>query len=1651
MQQAGKIKVKTAADPTGESNKVAIQTHWVTKANGDPVDVNTIGDQDLVVKYTDKDGKEWTLNYTVKVQDYVEDVEIVPHDFTGECGKTFEELFNDNNAKVKITMKHAGEFELSSDDARPIIAALGNAGYQNNITTTQTLAANYTDNTPDSFTNGRGFPVSITVKLNDVITAVEKESDPLLEQEYGKSFQVGTGKIRVKTVANPLGSVESINPAWIKEEDDSEYDQNAAPGVRSIKLVYPGYKGEGPTYSITTKTTISQVTVTPNPFNAGVQGMSLDKLFEDANFEYTITYNGTTHTQTGTIERSWVDDSSYSPSATTQTLRFNIPDNYDYSKTKGSTKQGTAVVNLVNNSVASVEVVETSKPKENQKYGTNFDPTDGKVKVTMKSGDSQEEDIQASWIKELDGSNYKNTQLGQRQVKIVYPGIDLADAPTITVNVQDYVKKINVTPSILTGDCGKTLSEIFTQNNVTVEAVMASSDSIKHQITGEKLNTLIANLSTNYHNNSTESQTLSSTVRDDVADSFTNGKDIPVTVSVKLTDVISKIEITTNPTEEQEIGKPLNLSGGKLTITKVAGGAGTPIDIDPAWVTEIGGASYDNTLTTVRQLEVNYPGFTSSTPLRFNVDVKDVVESVTITPSQVNGFIGDTIADIFGANTFEYAIKYKGKADPEVGTLTKEMTKDVLSSGTPGTQTLQFTVPDHYERSKTNGQNAPKNGTLIVKIASDTIADVIIKTDPEEEQKYGEAFNVGSGKVTIVMESGTPTDVAIDPNWVKELDGSPYDSTNLGERQLIIKHPDFGGEGIRINVNVKNYVKEIIASPNDFTGDCGKLLSEITNGIKFKLKYADDTEGEVPDTAAAQIIQNIQGFNTNSILKQTLSFSYTDTNTDNFLTGTPVTGTITVKLSDVVTGITIVTAPQVMQEYNRPYQVGSGMINIQTANNPTGTQYPIQASWVKELSGADYNNKLLGERKLKIVHPDSPDIEIGEIDVNVQDWIQSYEIHKPTNNNYAVGDKVEDRDGYIVPVKASGTKGDQIPFSDTNIKLTYDTSSSGEKTVTVEYNGKNIGNFNITVVDGIEYIKMGTMPKQNYLYGDALSTKTEDGSQDATVIIKKYSETSEQTVLLKNCIIEGYNPKDISGPQTLKVKYQGAETSYTVTVSDFVYKLGIKAPTKDKYPVGAEISDLDLTGGEVWEITASGKTQNRVAITADMITSFDSSIPGTTQVEVTYKGSLDSFTVKIEDNIKDVQILNGPTKDEYKYGENLDLNGAKLQVEKDSGTQIIDITKDMISGYNPKTLGEQELTVTYNGTQVGKITVTVIDYVKGLEINLPKKNYIQGEKLDLTGAKVILRNASGTAKEEAPLTLSMIDQSTTFDPQKLGNQLLKIKYGEYTASVTVNVKKKEIPTTIELSSKPDKTTYNEGEELDLKGAVIKVTDTDGQRFIGVTSDMISGYDSQKIGTQTITITYKGQKVTFDVTVQAVKVEEPVTPVTPAPTPKPKPTVIYKPVIKEVPVEQEPEEPVVQPPVVTPAPTPTPPVIEEKPEVVLGVQDEKDDDLLKYGVYAGISGLAILALLAATKRNTQILVEENGEYSFAGAMKIGRRKARIDVNKFLDSSTYNNKVKIIINKSTAERLDGYELEIIHREGIQRFKVNYQGRAYEINLK
>ncbi len=86
----------------------------------------------------------------------------------------------------------------------------------------------------------------------------------------------------------------------------------------------------------------------------------------------------------------------------------------------------------------------------------------------------------------------------------------------------------------------------------------------------------------------------------------------------------------------------------------------------------------------------------------------------------------------------------------------------------------------------------------------------------------------------------------------------------------------------------------------------------------------------------------------------------------------------------------------------------------------------------------------------------------------------------------------------------------------------------------------------------------------------------------------------------------------------------------------------------------------------------------------------------------------------------------------------------------------------------------------------------------------------------------------------------------------------------------------EEPSVIEsitVTTTPDVTTYEKGDELDLTGLEVTATyykDSEGNRpedeKITVTSDMISGFDSSVTGEQTVTVTYKKRTATFTVTV-----------------------------------------------------------------------------------------------------------------------------------------------------------------------------------------
>ncbi|MCQ2400213.1 MAG: bacterial Ig-like domain-containing protein [Clostridia bacterium] len=91
-------------------------------------------------------------------------------------------------------------------------------------------------------------------------------------------------------------------------------------------------------------------------------------------------------------------------------------------------------------------------------------------------------------------------------------------------------------------------------------------------------------------------------------------------------------------------------------------------------------------------------------------------------------------------------------------------------------------------------------------------------------------------------------------------------------------------------------------------------------------------------------------------------------------------------------------------------------------------------------------------------------------------------------------------------------------------------------------------------------------------------------------------------------------------------------------------------------------------------------------------------------------------------------------------------------------------------------------------------------------------------------------------------------------------------------AVTVSVEFAVI-TNVTLKTSPTKTVYTVGDELDVTGAVLTVEYADGTSSeIPVTSKMVTGFDKDTLGEQTVTVTYNEKTVTFTVNVQEPKQE-----------------------------------------------------------------------------------------------------------------------------------------------------------------------------------
>ena len=427
----------------------------------------------------------------------------------------------------------------------------------------------------------------------------------------------------------------------------------------------------------------------------------------------------------------------------------------------------------------------------------------------------------------------------------------------------------------------------------------------------------------------------------------------------------------------------------------------------------------------------------------------------------------------------------------------------------------------------------------------------------------------------------------------------------------------------------------------------------------------------------------------------------------------------------------------------------------------------------------------------------------------------------------------------------------------------FDNSQPGTQELTVTYAGKTTV-FTVEIeAKTLLSIEMNRNPdKMSYLEG--LDTLDVTGGS----IRAHYDNGSLQVVPLTVEMVSGFDNSQV-GTQTLTVTYGGKTTVFWVTIEEkSVASIEMETlPYQLTYLEGK--SSLDLTGGQV-KVFYNNGTSEIIPLRGWMVEGFDNHQVGPCTLTVTYYQKTTSFTVQIAaKSLVSIEMETYPTKTSYLEGkESLDVTGGQLRLLYNNDTEdVVPLTEEMVSGFDSFHPGSQWITVTYK-EKTTKFLVSVLPkaLVSIKMETLPHKTSYLEEKevLDVTGGQIRLYYNNGT-EEVIPLTTEMV---TGFDNGHVGKKKLTVTYEGLKTSFEIWITQKSI-LSISMKTLPEKREYLQNqEELDVTGGQLFVAyNNDTHEVIGLTKEMVSGFDNSQTGEIELTVHWGGQKTSFSVTIQ----------------------------------------------------------------------------------------------------------------------------------------------------------------------------------------
>lgn len=225
----------------------------------------------------------------------------------------------------------------------------------------------------------------------------------------------------------------------------------------------------------------------------------------------------------------------------------------------------------------------------------------------------------------------------------------------------------------------------------------------------------------------------------------------------------------------------------------------------------------------------------------------------------------------------------------------------------------------------------------------------------------------------------------------------------------------------------------------------------------------------------------------------------------------------------------------------------------------------------------------------------------------------------------------------------------------------------------------------------------------------------------------------------------------------------------------------------------------------------------------------------------------------------------------YVEGQDLDLSKGFISVTENGEKKYIPLndSRVTVTGYNKHVLGNQTLTVSYNGqTTTYKIAVMARMTVENFETD-----YFVGEKFNKNKGKIKFTSDAGVTS-----TLDMKNDSITvksFNSSVAGSVNVTIQYNGYDCTFPVTIHAPD-PAKVQFKQ-PTKLDYFSHESLNFSGSYLTVTASSPsnlKKTLYITDDMVSGYNPEAVTEanentpvkQTVTVAYAGLSWTFDVNV-----------------------------------------------------------------------------------------------------------------------------------------------------------------------------------------